>query len=398
MPSRARLIVVLGVLSAFGPLATDVYLPAMPQMVEDLGTTDALGHATMSACMIGLAFGQLLIGPLSDRFGRRLPLLSGVAAFAVFSLLCAAAPTIEILIAARFLQGAGGAAGIVVARAVVRDISSGSESARMFSTLAAITGIAPVVAPLAGGATLLVTDWRGVFVALAALGAAILVVAAIAVPDTLAEDHRSRGALRAQLTEMSRVVGNRRFLPAALALGFAGMALFTYIPMGAIVLQDQYGLTPQAYSLVFAGIALAMVALTRLNARLVRRLPLRGLAIGAIALGSAGSAALVACGVIDAPLALVILAMLVGVFVHGSLLANITAIALAPISRGAGAASAVLGTLQFAIGAIIPPIVATGGVNLVAMGTTMLAGQLIAILLLAAYGDRRPGVSGRSRR
>ncbi|WP_162621798.1 multidrug effflux MFS transporter [Microbacterium suaedae] len=398
MPSRVRLIVVLGVLSAFGPLATDVYLPAMPQMVEDLGTTDALGHATMSACMIGLAFGQLLIGPLSDRFGRRLPLLSGVAAFAVFSLLCAAAPTIEILIAARFLQGAGGAAGIVVARAVVRDISSGSESARMFSTLAAITGIAPVVAPLAGGATLLVTDWRGVFVALAALGAAILVVAAIAVPDTLAEDHRSRGALRAQLTEMSRVVGNRRFLPAALALGFAGMALFTYIPMGAIVLQDQYGLTPQAYSLVFAGIALAMVALTRLNARLVRRLPLRGLAIGAIALGSAGSAALVACGVIDAPLALVILAMLVGVFVHGSLLANITAIALAPISRGAGAASAVLGTLQFAIGAIIPPIVATGGVNLVAMGTTMLAGQLIAILLLAAYGDRRPGVSGRSRR
>src|SRR5690606_31752022 len=172
-PVARSVILVLGALSAFGPLSLDLYLPALPDLSDDLGVSSVTGQLTMTACMIGLALGQLTVGPLSDRFGRRKPLLLGVAIYALASLLCASMPTASALIALRLVQGVAGGAGIVIARAIVRDLFDTEASARIFSLLAMVTGIAPVLAPVLGGQLMHVTSWRGLFVTLSLIGCAL---------------------------------------------------------------------------------------------------------------------------------------------------------------------------------------------------------------------------------
>jgi len=380
---RSRmLLVALGALSAFGPLSMDLYLPVLPSLAQDLETTDALAQLTMSACLIGLALGQLIYGPVSDRIGRRVPLLIGVAGFMVMSLVCAVAPTIELLIVARFLQGLGGAAGIVVSRAIVRDIYGGRDAARVFSILMAITGIAPVLAPLAGGALSFVMDWRGIFVVLAGIGLAILILAWLVVPDSLQEEHRHRGGLAAQSREMGSLLGHRSFMAYVVAIGLAGAGLFTYISMSSLVFQEQYGLSPQAFSLVFAINSVGIVIGTQVNRSLVRRFTLSAIALAALGLAVIAALSLT----VAAWLGLAIIALLVPLFVatmaQGAIGPDITAIALEPYARGAGAAAAILGTVQFLIGAIIPPLASIGGTSAIVMGVTMTACLLAALVVL----------------
>lgn len=384
------LVFALGLLTAFGPLTMDLYLPGMPSLVADLGTTDAIGQLTMSACMIGLALGQLVLGPMSDRYGRRRPMLIGVAAFAVVSVMCAIAPTVELLIAARFAQGLTGAAGIVIGRAVVRDLSSGAEAARAFSALGAVMGIAPVIAPLLGGALLLWMDWRGLYVALAVIGALLLLLAWRMVPESLGQEHRHTGGVLAQLAGMARIAGNRRFLAMALALAFMSTGLFTYISMSSLVLQHDFGLSVQGYAILFAVNAVGIVIGTRLNARIVHRFgPLR-LALVGVSIAAAASVVLALSAALGMPLPVLCVAMFFAVCLHGAGLANITAVALEPITVGTGAASAILGTLQFLLGAVIPPLVSAGGTSATLMGACMAAGLLVSLVLLTAGSRARP--------
>lgn len=393
-PSRG-LVLILGALSAFAPLSIDLYLPSLPALVADLGASDAMGQATMSATLLGLAAGQLFLGPLSDRIGRRLPLLVGIGAFVVMSLLCVVAPSIEVLLLARLGQGLAGSAGIVVCRAVVRDLFSGADAARAFATLAAVVAIAPVIAPMLGGGLLLVTDWRGLFVVLAVIGAVLFVLAFVAVSDTLAPENRTAAGIRVQFVEMGRVLRNGRFVLMTLALGLASLGLFSYVSMAPIVLQDQFGLTPQLFSLVFAVNAGGIVVGTQISRRLVGRIPVSTLARVCVGVGAVGATTFAIMALCGMPLLALLVPLFIAILSHGAILANVTAVALAPFTRGAGTASAVLGAFQFAMGAAVPPLASIGGVNVILMGACMASGLLLALVLLLLL--RRSEAGGAAR-
>ncbi|GAA1848729.1 multidrug effflux MFS transporter [Pseudonocardia ailaonensis] len=388
MADRGK-VLALGGLSTFGPLSLDLYLPALPQLTDSLRTTESLGQASMSLCMVGLAGGQLLVGPLSDRIGRRVPLLVGVALFAVSAALCAVAPSIEVLLVLRLLTGLAGATGIVVARAMVRDLYSGDAAARMFSLLMVVSGAAPVLAPVIGSQLLRITDWRGLFLALAGIGL-VLLAAALTQRETLPPDRRHDGGLRATGRAVVRVARDRSFGVPTLVLALVCCAMFVYIAMGSYVLQEQYGLGAQAYGIVFAVNALGIVAAGRLSAALVRRLgPVRLLRI-AVAVCVAGGIALVAGVSATSSVWAVLPPLFVVVASVGIVLPNGTALALAGQGAVAGSASALLGLSQFALGALVPPLVSTGGVTAAKMALAILAVGLAGAVAAAFLPGRAP--------
>src|SRR5215213_2139344 len=211
MPQR-RLIVLLGSIVAIGPLSIDTYLPAFPSMSRSLDASASAVQLTLTACLAGLALGQLFAGPLSDRLGRRRPILAGLSAYVVASLLCALAPDVLTLTALRFVQGFAGAAGLVIAQAVVRDLHSGPAAVRLFSSLMLIIGVAPILAPILGGQILEVTSWRGIFVMLAAFGAIIGLAVAVGLPETLPPERRDLRGLRQTLRTLASLLRLREFM------------------------------------------------------------------------------------------------------------------------------------------------------------------------------------------
>ncbi|RZT87597.1 DHA1 family bicyclomycin/chloramphenicol resistance-like MFS transporter [Pseudonocardia sediminis] len=385
-PARVpvRRILTLGGLTAFGPLSLDLYLPALPQLTGALDTTESLGQASMSVCMIGLAVGQLLFGPLTDRLGRRVPLLVGVGVYAVTAGLCALAPSIEVLLVLRLLGGLAGAVGIVTARAIVRDLYSGAEAARVFSLLMLVSGAAPVIAPVLGSQLMRVTDWRGLFVALAAIGL-VLFGAALTQPETLAPDARRGGGLAATRRALGGVLADRSFLGPVLVLSLTTTGMFVYIAMGSYVLQGGYGLGAQAYGIVFAVNALGIVAAGRVNSVLVPRFGALRLLRAGVVVALAGGVALVAGVLLGDSVWAALGPLFFVVSAVGLLLPNGTALALDSQGAVAGSASGLLGLAQFSFGAIIPPLVSIGGVTALSMAVTILAtgvaGALAAVLL-----------------
>jgi drug resistance transporter, Bcr/CflA subfamily len=390
---RRRILVTLGALSAVGPLSLDLYLPVLPELAADLGTTDALGQLTISLCMVGLAVGQLFAGPLSDRTGRRVPLLTGAVLYAAASVLCALAPTIWALIALRLLQGLAGAAALVIARAIVRDLFEGTEAARVFSVMVLVTGLAPILAPLAGGQIARFTDWRGQFAVLAVIGA-LLAAAAATLPETLPPARRHDGGLRTALRHYGALARDRWFLGHALVLSLSGCSLFAYISFSSFVLQSTYAMSQQVFSYVFAVNALGLMLAGNLNGLALRRFtPRRMLASGVCyALTGAGLAvAAVLLGWGPAGLLPGIFAAVSGM---GLIMPNATALAMEPHAARAGTASAVLGMLQFFTGATVPPLAALGGATATAMTWTMLGSLAVALLLLVLLRTiRRPAVT-----
>src|SRR5579885_3323186 len=226
---RVQLVLILGSLSAFGPLSIDMYLPSLPALSRDLNASASAAQLTLSACLLGLAFGQVIAGPLSDTLGRRRPLLIGLIAYTVASLLCVVAPSVYILIALRLVQGMAGAAGIVIARAIVRDMFSGVDVARFFSILMLVSGIAPIAAPLVGGLLLRFTSWRGVFVVLAVLVTLMLLAVITGLRETLPVERRQSGKLHYTLATFRRLLLDRLFVGYALSCGLAFAAMFAYI-------------------------------------------------------------------------------------------------------------------------------------------------------------------------
>ena len=387
-----RLVVVLGAVNAIGPLSIDMYLPAFPEIADGLNTSAAQVQLTLTACVAGLALGQLVVGPLSDRLGRRVPLIAAMAVYAVASVSCALAPSALVLMGLRLVQGLAGAGGVVIARAVVRDLHSGAAAVRLFSSLMLVTGLAPILAPLAGAQILGVTSWRGIFVVLAVLSALLAALVAFGLRETLPPERRIHDGLGRTLATMRGLLADRWFLGHALAGGLGFGALFAYIAGSSFVLQGIYGVSPQLYSVLFAVNGLGLIGGSQVNARLVGRYgPARLLRAGLLSIAaSAGTllAVVVAGG-------LGVWAVLAPMFVIVSslsfVLPNSTALALADHAEVAGTASALLGVCQFLIGALVAPLVGAGGTDsAVPMAGVMTAAALGALVARrVAVGRRR---------
>jgi DHA1 family bicyclomycin/chloramphenicol resistance-like MFS transporter len=363
LAGRAQVVLILGALSAFGPLSIDMYLPGLPELGRGLDAPAWAVQLTLTACLAGLALGQIVAGPLSDRFGRRGPLLVGVGAYAVASLLCAIAPSVAVLVVLRLAQGIAGAAGIVIARAIVRDMHSGVAAARFFSLLMLVNGLAPILAPVIGGQVLTVTSWRGVFLVLTVVGALLFLAAATGLRETLPPEKRHPGGVTETVRTFGRLLADRAFIGHALACGLAFGAMFAYISGSPFVLQDIYGASPQLFSVMFAGNAIGLVAASQVNRALLQRF--EPSAILRAALSVQALAALLLLGVVAADSGVWPLVALLFVVVAslGFVFPNATALALADHPRVAGSASGLLGVLQFIVGAATAPLVGVGGTD-----------------------------------
>lgn len=390
-PRRVQFVFILGALSAFGPLSIDMYLPALPSLSRDFGASTSQTQLTLSACLFGLAVGQAIAGPISDSLGRRRPLLVGIAAYALASLLCAVAPSVFVLVALRFVQGIAGAAGIVIARAIVRDLHTGVAAARFFSLLMLVNGLAPILAPILGGLLLRFTSWRGVFIVLAVIGTLLLFSAATGLGETLPPDRRQSGGIRATLATFYRLLSDRSFVGYALPCGLAFAAMFAYIAGSPFVLQTSYGISPQLFSVIFGTNALGLMTAGQINGRLVGRVsPRRLLTVGLVATATGGVALLSVVAIGGTGLVGVLPPLFVIVSSIGFVLPNATALALSDHPHTAGSASALIGVLQFSIGAAAAPLVGVAGSR-----TTLPMAIIIASLGLSALAAFM--LSGRSR-
>ncbi|MGH9920019.1 MAG: multidrug effflux MFS transporter, partial [Nitrososphaerales archaeon] len=347
VPKGWRLVLVIGGLSIFGPLCIDMYLPALPRISRDLHASTSDVQLTITACLVGIAIGQLVIGPISDREGRRGPLIVGICAFVLSSLACALVTNVYELDGLRFVEGLSGAAGIVIARAIVRDLFQGVRAARFFSTLMLVTGLGPILAPQFGAEILRITSWRGIFVALAIIASALLVSALLKVPETLPPERRSAGGLRATAQALSNVGRDREFLGYALVFTLGFGAVFAYVAGSPFVLQEIYGLSPQVFGLAFAINAGGLVLGSQVNGHLVHRLgssPL--LSFGLILMAVGGLLFLTAVSTHWIGLPLVLPSFFTSMFGLGFVGPNAMALAMQNHPSSAGAASALLGSAQ----------------------------------------------------
>ncbi|MBL1087394.1 multidrug effflux MFS transporter [Streptomyces actinomycinicus] len=377
----------LGALSAVPPLSMDMYLPALPDVTHTLGSSATSGQLTLTACLTGMALGQLVVGPMSDRWGRRKPLLVGLLVYIVASASCAVAPNVESLIGFRLLQGLAGAAGIVIARAVVRDLYDGLEMARFFSTLLLVSSLAPVVAPILGGQVLRFTAWRGVFLVLAAIGVALTAVVWRRLPETLPPEQRRGGGVLGALFTMRGLVADRVFGGYVMVNGFAYGALFSYIAASPFVIQEIYGASPQTFSLLYGLNSLGMMVVGRINGKLlVGRVRLdKALGVGLAVIALAGTVLLLVAGgafghVGTVPVASCLFVMISAL---GLVLPNTNALALMRTPHAAGSASALVGTSCFATGAFATLLVGIAGKGTaVPMAAVQTGGALAAIASL----------------
>lgn len=395
---RLRLVLVLGSLIAVGPLTIDMYLPALPALVTDFGTTSAAVQMTLTGTLAGLALGQLVIGPLSDAVGRRKPLIAGIALHVVASLLCVVAPNIAVLGALRVVQGLGVAAASVVAMAVVRDLFDGTEFARLLSRLLLVMGAAPILAPTLGSGLLRWTDWRGVFVALAAFGVLLVVVAALGLRETLPAERRRRGGVRATARVYGSLLRDRTFVGLVVVAGLAMAALFAYVAGSSFVFQEQYGLNEQQFGLAFGAGAVGLIAATQGNVRLLRHYSPQRILVAALAVGTvAGLALLVFAATGIGGLPSLLASLWVVLAAAGLAMPNAPALALSRHGEAAGTASALLGAVQFGVGALAAPLVGALGTGAVAMAVVVAGGMVAAtaVLLLvvrpARLAELEPG-------
>lgn len=380
---RLRLVLVLGSLTAIGPLTIDMYLPALPEIAADLHTTSAAVQLTLTGTLAGLAVGQLLIGPLSDAVGRRVPLLAGVAVHIVASVLCVLAPSIAVVGVLRVLQGLGVAAASVVAMAVVRDLFDGAAFARLFSRLMLVVGVAPVLAPTLGSGLLRWSDWRGVFIALAAFGIILITVAAIGLPETLPPALRRRGGVGATARVYGSLLRDRTFVGLILVTGLAMAALFAYVSGSSFVFQEQYGLDEQQFGIAFGAGAIGLIAATQLNVRLLSRYSPQRILIAALGLGTVAGLVLTTFAVTGVGgLPTVLASLWVVLFAAGLAMPNAPALALSRHGEAAGTAAAMLGAVQFGVGALAAPLVGMLGTGVVAMAVVVAGGMIAAVAVL----------------
>ncbi|WP_150239580.1 multidrug effflux MFS transporter [Nocardiopsis quinghaiensis] len=385
------LVFVLGVLSAIGPLATDLYLPALPQISSDLGTSEASVKLTLTSVMAGLSLGQLVIGPLSDRWGRRMPLLAGIGVFTATTFAIAMVGSVEMFSLLRFLQGVSAAAGLVISRAIVRDVFDGDAAATFFSRLVLLSGLAPMLGPILGGQLLVLGPWQLLFAVLGATGLATFALVLFGLPESLPADQRERISPRAQMQVFGRLLRDVRFIGPTLTLALSFGMSFTYISTFSFVSHSRFEASAQEFSLVFAVTTLGMILGNQVNVLLIRHVEI----YRRLFLGLAGSIASVAALVAldasgEASLGTVTAALFVMMVFTGLVSPNATALALdGQPPKIAGSGSALLGTLQFGLGsglASVPGM--TGPVTMASMTAVMLATAVGAAVVFTAFAMR----------
>ncbi|MBE1486184.1 multidrug effflux MFS transporter [Plantactinospora soyae] len=388
------LTVALVLLAFVPPMGIDMYLPAFPLMAEEFRTDPSGIQLTLTAFLVGLALGQLVLGPLSDRYGRRILILTGTALCAASAAACAIAPSLESLTVLRFLMGFSGAAGVVVGRAVVSDTAKGPAAARMFGILMALGGIAPIVAPLIGGAVISAAGWRAVFGVLAAGSLLTFLITLVAVPESLPPERRHAGGLRSTLATARSLLRDRIYLGYTFAFGFGFAALFCYIAASPFFLQYVLRLTVGQASVAFAAGALVATLSSAVNAKIVGRIsPVTLLRTGLAAMLTSSAALLgvTLAGQLDR---IVVLGPLLLFFVGlGMMMGNATALAIQRVPHAAGTGSAVLGTLQAVLAATVAPLMGLGGRDVAEplfLGMTVCVG----LACLALRFTRRPAVAG----
>ena len=390
-PSR-MLPALLLLLTVFGPISMDLYLPALPALTAELDAATSVAQLTITTCLIGLAAGQLIAGPVSDRYGRRGILLAGIAAYIVTSVLCAISPTVELLIAARFVQGLAGGVGIVIAQAAGRDVFSGRELIRFYARLTVVGGFAAVIGPLLGGLLNTVVDWRGLFVFLALIGVGILALSLMRFGETLPHADRTDGGLVRTLRDYRVLLGDRVFVGAILNQGFLYAALFAYLSGATFVLQDIYGLSPVEYALAFGANSAGFMVFGHLAGRSAERGRVRStLAVG-IAIAGLGAAGLLAAGLTAMPLWVVLAALFAlaaGVSISSP---PATTLALVDYPQIAGTASSLLGMIRFGFGGIAAPLVGVAGaLSILPLGIVTITATVLAAasaLLIASVRRR----------
>ncbi len=373
-PRHGRLAPLLGSLAAFASLSIDMYLPAFPQIAREFNASLASVQLTLSVFLAGMAVGQLLHGPLSDRYGRRVQLQVGTAIFVGSALGCAWAPSVYALMAARFLMALGGSVGQAVPRAIVRDWFEAREAARYFSLLMAITGVSPILAPLAGGQILKYAGWRVIFWLLAAIGAVCLAAITLVLPESHPPERRMRGGLVDTLHLYASLLTDSRFISAIFALGLAYGSMFSYIVGSSAVFMVHFGVSAQRFGLFFGLNSFGLIGSSQLNRVLLRRCTPVEIVRVAYALLALTAAILTYLAITGAGgFGLFAAALFVSIALLGFVYPNMAAISLAPMARMAGSASAVLGLFQFGLGS-------AGGTALSLLGARPVQAMALAML------------------
>lgn len=385
-------VALLGLATALGPFSMSVHIPALPGMADDLGASQAAVQLTLTACVIGLAFGQLLAGPVTDALGRRLPLAAALAVYTAASLACAFAPTIPVLVGLRVLQGLSAAFGMVIARAVLRDVATGPTLVRHLARMAIVTGLAPIIAPNLGGLLLRVTDWRGIFAVLALIGVILALGTAVLLRETLPGPRRRRPGARSVATGYGRLAADPLFLAPALVGGLAYAAMFSYVSSSSFVFTGAYGMSITVFSVMFGlngagfvfGAQICAAFSARWGVRRVMRAALASALLGALALVGLASAGTV--------IGVVIALSWVVTSIGGAM--TLAAGAAMDAHHGrAGAASGMFGFTQFAIGGSVGTFSGVfGAASALPLGAIM-GGCLLSALLLSLSVRPRPGVS-----
>lgn len=370
-----------GALVAIGPLTIDIYLAAFPTIVEDLATTDAAVQLTLTATLVGLALGQLLIGAVSDVVGRRGPLLVALGSYVAVSVAIALSSTLEMLLVLRFLQGLTAAAGMVLANAMVRDLYDGSQMATFISRLFLIVGVAPILAPTLGAQFLHFGTWRTIFWGLAVFGLVLVSVAMFLAPETLPAERRRAGGVRPALRSYHSLLGDRRFVGLVLTACTAMGALFAYISSATFIFQDLYGMSTQEYALVFAAGAGSLTLASQANGFLVKKIhPVRILQV-VLPLAVVISSSLLVAALLDLGVVAIVIGVVLVLGAAGFVMPNAPVIALNDHGERAGAAAAMLGAGNFVFGALIAPVTgAFDAASAVPMAAVMVACGLLSIL------------------
>ncbi|AZP36547.1 MFS transporter [Acidipropionibacterium acidipropionici] len=376
------LLAALALLSAAGPLGTDMYLPTLVRMAEELHTTSSMTQFTLSAFMIGMAVGQLLIGPLSDSYGRRRLLIGGSVVFFLTSAAAVFANSIGLVIGLRFLMGAAGGTGSVLSRAIIPDLAHGRAAARGFSVMMAIQGFAPVLAPILGGLLAEPIGWRGIFAVLAGFNLLMVAAAVLMVPESLPAARRAPGGLRRLFPSIAMISRRRIYIGHALTMAVMFGVMFSYISASPFVLQRQLGLRSTMYSLAFAANAVMVTLASILNTRFIKHFSLRGIVRTGLTLGFVGSVGLVLNGLFGPWLWVTLPLLSVTVFGLGLVMGNATALGAAQVRDAAGAGSAMMGALQFLVAGVVSPLVGLGSNPALTMAVVML---VCAVLANAAH-------------
>ncbi|WP_378954964.1 multidrug effflux MFS transporter [Pelosinus sp. sgz500959] len=371
----------LGMLASFGPLSIDMYLPALPNLANDLHSSTSLAQLSLTACLLGIASGQLFAGPISDVRGRRGPLLVGLLSYAISSLLCVFVPTIWTFVLMRFIQGLAGSAGIVISRAIVRDLYSGAEMTRFFSLLMLVNGVAPILAPILGGQVLEVTSWRGIFVVLSGMGMIMLVAVFFGLKETLPIQRRSQGGALNTFRTFHKLIGNRSFMGYALTQGFVMAAMFAYISGSPFVLQNIFDVSPQMFSLFFGINGLGIIIAGQVTGRLAGRVHESKLLIVGLAIAFFGGISLLAMTLIGGGLYTVLVPLFFVVSSVGVVGTSSFSLAMQDQAKAAGSASALIGLLSFIFGGFMAPLVGIAGSHTaIPMGVTIAVAETAAVL------------------